>query len=103
MAWTASHMFRQWVSDCLTHTATPNFATDVPKVALYNNSITPNENDTAANDAYNGGSGQWLTANEIFQSGQWAQGGVALSGTSGTSNFSGTSDAVWYSASNTSS
>jgi hypothetical protein len=93
-------MFRQWISDCLTRTATPNFAADTFMAALFNNSITPNENDTAANTAYNGGSGQWLTANEVFQTGQWAQGGIALSGTSGVSNFTGTADAVWYSASN---
>jgi hypothetical protein len=103
MAFSTSHMFRQWISDCLTRTATPNFATDTFYAALYGNTISPNENDTAANTAYNGGTGQWLTANEIYQAGQWAQGGVALTGTSGTSNFSGTTDAVWYSAANTAS
>ena len=102
MAWATSHMFRQWMADCLTRTQTSlNFATDVPKVALYNNSITPDENVSAANSAYN--VAQWATANEVFQAGQWAQGGVALSGTTGTTNFSGTFDAVWYDAGDTSS
>lgn len=101
MSWTASKMFRPWVADNFTRTATPNYATDVPKVALYNNSITPDENATAANSAYN--AGQWATAQEVFQAGQWAQAGVALSGASGTTHFSDTSDAVWFDAADTSS
>ena len=55
MAFSASHMFRQWIADCLTRTQTSlNFATDVPYVALYTNAITPDENATAALSAYNG-------------------------------------------------
>lgn len=104
MAWSSSHMFRQWIADCLTRTQTSlNFATDVPKVALYNNTITPDENATAALSAYNASSSQWLTANEQYQAGQWAQAGVALSSTTGVSNFTGTFDAVWYGAANTAS
>jgi len=97
-------MFRQWIADCLTRTQTSlNFGTDVPKVALYNNSITPDQNVTAALSAYNAGSSQWLTANEVSQSGQWAAGGVAISGGSGTTHFNDTAAAVWFTASNTSS
>ncbi len=96
MGWSASHIFRQWIADSLTRTSTPNYGTDVPKVALYNNSVTPDENASAALSAYN--AGQWATANEVFQAGQWAQGGVALSGISGTSHFADTADAVWYDA-----
>lgn len=104
MAWSTSHCFRQWWADCLTRTQTSlNFATDVPKVALYNNSVTPDENVTAVLSAYNATSSQWLTANEQFQAGQWAQGGVALSSITGTSNFTGTTDAIWYGAANTAS
>ena len=104
MAWATSHMFRQWIADSLTRTQTSlNFATDVPKVALYNNSVTPDENCTAVLSAYNAAASAWLTANEQFQAGQWAQGGVALSSTTGTTNFTGTFDAVWYSAATTSS
>src|SRR5260221_12756798 len=96
MGWSASHIFRQWIADSLTRTSTPNYGTDVPKVALYNNSVTPDENASAALSAYN--AGQWATANEVFQAGQWAQGGVPLSGISGTSHFADTADAVWYAA-----
>jgi hypothetical protein len=104
MAWSSSHVFRQWIADCLTRTQTSlNFSTDVPKVALYSNAITPDENVTAALSAYNATSSQWLTANEVFQAGKWAQGGVALSGTTGTANFTGTLDSVWYDANDTAS
>jgi hypothetical protein len=96
-------MFRQWVADCLTHTATPAFATDTFTVALYGNTITPDENTTAVLSAYNAASSQWLTAGEIFQAGQWAQGGVNITGGTGVTNFSGTFDAVWFGASSTSS
>jgi len=101
MAWSASHIFRQWLGDSLTRTSTPNYGTDVPKVALYNNTITPDENVTAANSAYN--VAQWATAQEVFQAGQWAQGGVALAGTSGTTHFNDTADALWYDANDTAS
>jgi hypothetical protein len=103
MPWTASHMFRQWIADCLTHTATPAFATDTFTVALYGNTITPDENATAVLSAYNAASSAWLTAGELYQAGQWAQGGVSVSGGSGVTNFTGTADAVWFSASNTAS
>jgi hypothetical protein len=51
--------------------------TDTFKVALYNNSITPDQTVTSANSAFN--AGQWATANEVFEAGQWSTGGVALS------------------------
>ena len=104
MTFSTSHMFRQWIADCLTRTQVSlNFATDVPKVALYNNNITPDENATAVLSAYNATASQWLTTNEQYQAGQWAQGGVALTSTTGVSNFTGTSEAGWYDAANTSS
>lgn len=103
MTWSASHIFRQWQADHLTRTTTQNYGTDVPKVALFNNSITPDENCTAALSAYNAAASQWLAANEVSQVGQWAAGGVALSGISGTTHFNDTSDAVWYDANDTAS
>jgi hypothetical protein len=99
MGFTASHIFRQFVADELTHTATVNWGTDVPKVALYGNTGTPDENAAAANSAYN--AGQWVSGNEVSQVGQWAAGGVALSTISGTTHFNDTNDAVWYTAANT--
>jgi len=98
MAWSNSKMFRAGVADVFTDTSSVNLSTDVPKVALYNNTITPDQNVTSANTAYN--NGQWATAQEVFQAGQWAQGGVALTG---TSLNSATAGVVFYSASNTAS
>jgi hypothetical protein len=71
---------------------------DTFKVALYNNTPTPDNDVTSANSAYN--VGQWVTANEVFQAGQWAQGGVAL--TSPTVN-TGTADVVFWDAADTAS
>ena len=88
MAWTGSKVFARTVSDMLDNIAAFDFGSDVPKVALYNNTPTPDNTVVSASTAYN--VGQWATANEVFQAGQWAQGGVALSGTSLTVGASAT-------------
>jgi hypothetical protein len=98
MAWTDSRLFRAFVADVLDNTTAVDLGTDVPKVALYNNTITPDNDVTAANSAYN--VGQWATAQETFEAGQWAAGGVALAG---TSLNSGTADIVFYDANDTAS
>jgi len=72
--------------------------TDAILVALYNNSITPDQNVTTANSAYN--VAQWATAQEVYQAGQWAQGGVALSS---IVVDSATAATVKYTAANTAS
>lgn len=78
MAWTASGQSRQLYADILDKTLTTfDFdAAAMLKAALYNNSITPDFDATAANFAYN--AGQWATANEVYESGQWAQGGIVV-------------------------
>jgi hypothetical protein len=91
-------MFRSLVADVFDNTAALDFGTDSFKVALYNNTITPDNDVTSANSAYN--VGQWATAQEQFQAGQWAQGGVALTGQ--TLN-SGTADVVFFDANDTAS
>lgn len=78
MAWTNSKVFAAFIGDALDRTNTHDLDTDTPKVALYNNSITPDNTVTAANSAYN--AGQWANTNEVSEAGQWAAGGVALSG-----------------------
>lgn len=98
MAWTNSKVFRPFLADVLDNTMAADLGTDVPKVALYNNTPTPDNDVTSANSAYN--VGQWATANEVFQAGQWAQAGVALSG---TSLNSATADTVFYDATDTAS
>jgi hypothetical protein len=80
MAWSASKMFRQFLADIAGNTTAIDLDSGSFKSALYNNTITPDQNVTAANSAYN--VAQWATAQECFEAGQWAQGGVALSGLS---------------------
>lgn len=76
MAWSDSRIFRPYVADMIGNTSALDFDADTIKVALYNNSITPDNDATAANSAYN--VAQWATANEVSEAGQWAAGGVAL-------------------------
>ena len=76
MAWSNSKVFRPYIADMIGNTAALDYDADTIKVALYNNSITPDNDVTAANSAFN--AGQWATANEVSESGQWATGGVAL-------------------------
>lgn len=97
MAWADSKMFRPFVADVLDNTTAVDLGTDVPKVALFTNSVTPDNDVTSANSAYN--AGVW-NANETYEAGQWAQGGVALAST--TLN-SGTADIVYYDAADTAS
>lgn len=98
MAWAASAIFRPYLADMISNTAAFDLDVDSVKVALYNNSITPDNDVTSANSAYN--VGQWATAQEVFQAGQWAQGGVALTGQ--TVN-SATADVVFFDANDTAS
>lgn len=98
MAWGTSAIFRAFIKDALDNTTAIDLGTDVPKVALYNNTITPDNDVTSANSAYN--VDQWGTANEVYEAGQWAQGGVAL----GTTSLDSTvADTVFYDAADTAS
>lgn len=81
MAWSTSKIFRQYVADVQTVTSLTGFTgldSDTIRVALYNNSITPDQNVTAANTAYN--AGVWANTNEITSSSNWPAAGVALTG-----------------------
>jgi hypothetical protein len=100
MAWSASKIFRPFLADVLDNTSALDLGSDAFKGALYDNSITPDENVTSANSAY-GGAGVWTATGsgtgtaQVYQAGQWAQGGVALAG---TVLNSGTSDVVFFDA-----
>lgn len=79
MTWSGSAVFRSAVTDMVGNVAALDWDTDAIKAALYGTTPTPDKDATSALSAYNASSSQWLTANEVYQSGQWAQGGVALS------------------------
>jgi len=100
VAWADSRVFRAFVANVVGNTTAFDLDTgaDTFRVALYNNSITPDNDVTAANSAYN--VGQWATAQEVFQAGQWAQAGVALAG---QVVDAGTADIVFFDANDTAS
>lgn len=98
MAWSNSKVFQQFLEDAVLNVAAFDLDSDTFKVALYNNSITPDNDVSAANTAYN--AGQWALANEQTESGQWAAGGVAL--TSPVINVA-TADVVYWDAADTAS
>lgn len=94
MAWSASGVFKEFIVNPgtigLTGATKPttmgaSYDADTIKVALYNNSITPDKNATLAQTGYNSGSSQWLTANEVTDATNWVAGGRALSGDAFTS------------------
>lgn len=77
MAWSGSKVFRPYIADMIGNTAALDFDADTIKAALYDNDITPDNDVTAANSAYN--AGQWvITGNEVSDGAEWAAGGVAL-------------------------
>ena len=79
MAWSASAIFRAFLTDALENTAAFDLGgtPDSFKAALFDNDIIPDNDVTAANSAF--GVDQWVSAgNEVFEAGQWATGGVAL-------------------------
>jgi hypothetical protein len=79
MAWSNSKIFRIALANALGNVTALDLDADTFKLANYNNSITPDQNVTAANTAYN--AGQWASANEISQVGQWAAAGVPIAST----------------------
>ena len=89
MAWTDSRIFQQAMLNpiagrCWT-TAAPtgfvNLSADSIKVALYNNTTTPDRTVSAANSAY--AVGQWVVGNEVTDVTNWVAGGRVL----GTKTF----------------
>ncbi len=98
MAWSNSKIFRPFLADVLGNVAALDLDADTFKSALFNNSVTPDNDVTSANSAYN--VGQWATANEVSESGQWAAGGVALTS---TSLNSASADVVFWDAADTAS
>ncbi len=79
MAWSNSKIFRPFLADMCGNVAAFDLDVDTVKNALYDNDITPDQNVSSANSAYN--AGQWTAAgNEVSDGAEWAAGGVALTG-----------------------
>ena len=77
MAWSNSKIFMAFVEDALENTAALALDTDIPKVALYDNDITPDQTVSTANSLYN--AGVWTSAgNEVSDGAEWPVGGEVL-------------------------
>lgn len=76
MAWSASKIFRPFIADALGNVAALDLDADSIKAALFGNTITPSQDVTSANSAYN--AGVWLTAAEISDTTHWPAGGIAI-------------------------
>ena len=102
MAWTNSKLFRAFGDDMLRNAVAFDFDTDVPKVALYNNTITPDNDVASANTAY--AVGQWVVGGETSEAGEWPAGGRPLvSAVLNASPTGGTADVWFYDAADTTS
>ncbi len=100
MAWTNSKIFTPFLRDVLSSAQLTGFTgldSDTSKVALYNDSITPDNDATDTLTAYN--TGAWANTNEVSQAGQWAAGGIALT----TPTVGTAADAVYFDAVDTAS
>ena len=75
MAWTNSKVFVR-LFDVLDATASIDLDGDTFKVALFDNTITPDNAAVAASTAYN--AGVWLTAAEVDDTTEWDAGGEPL-------------------------
>lgn len=78
----SSAMFRAWVQNNLlkdpggsTPTGYTNIEADTLKVALFNNSVTPDKDAAVGSTGYN--TGTWTTGNEVSDT-NWAAGGRVL-------------------------
>jgi hypothetical protein len=98
MAWSNSKTFRPYWADIVANTTALDLdGTDTIKAALFNNSITPSQDVTAANSAYN--AGVWANTNEVTDATNWVAGGRALASLSVNS---GTAGVVFFDAADTS-
>jgi hypothetical protein len=94
MAWSASKIFVAAIKDALDNTTAIDLGSDIPKVALYNNSITPSQTVTSANSAFD--VDQWDNANELSNGG-WSAGGLVLA----TPTWTASSNVITYDAADT--
>lgn len=103
MAWTDSRILTQALLNpimgrCWTTAAPTTFANlsaDDVRAALFNNTPTPNKDDTVGNTGFN--TGQWLTSSEVTDSTNWTSGGRPL----GTKAFAAGTGIVNFTAANT--
>lgn len=75
MAWSASKIFVSTIEDMLENTTAMDLNTDSFKVALFNNTITPDQTVVSASTAF--GAGVWASG-QVFDAAEWPTGGQVL-------------------------
>lgn len=91
MAWTASKIFDSAIQMALdrgTANSLIDYDGDIIKCATYDGTLTPDR--TVAETASRYGTGIWLAAAEVWETGQWASGGVQSASTDITIPAGGT-------------
>jgi hypothetical protein len=80
MAWTDSRVFREWPLQTMQVSGTgyTGLDSDTVKVALFDNTVTPDKDAAVGSTGYN--TGTWTTAREVTGGTNWAAGGRTLSG-----------------------
>lgn len=78
MAWSASAAFVQWFPQAfqVSGTSYTGLDSDTVNVALFNNSVTPDNTAAVGSTGYN--TGTWTTGNEVTDATNWVAGGRAL-------------------------
>lgn len=78
MAWSTSAIFQPWIEGVLENAGTgyTGLDSDTVKVALFNNTTTPDKDAAVASTGYN--TGVWVTANEVSDGTNWDAAGEPL-------------------------
>jgi hypothetical protein len=79
MAWSNSKIFTQWVNGPMFQVSGTGYTgidSDTIKAALFNNSVTPDQDAAVGSSGYN--TGTWTTGNEVTDVTNWVAGGRAL-------------------------
>jgi hypothetical protein len=80
MAFTTSGIFREWLSQTyqVSGTGYTGLDSDTIKVALYNNTGTPDKDAAVTLTGYAAATSAWVVANEVTDATNWVAGGRAL-------------------------
>lgn len=92
MAWTDSRVFREWITGPMFQASGTGYTGldgDTVKVALFNNSVTPDKDAAVASTGFN--TGTWTTTNEVTDATNWVSGGRALASKTFTTPSTGVS------------
>lgn len=90
MAFTASAVFREWIAGPMFQASGTGYTgldSDTVKVALFNNSVTPDKDAAVGSTGFN--TGTWTTANEVTDATNWVSGGRSLASKTFTTPSSG--------------